>query len=388
MSGVLIHDGRRSGHRKWSVEAIAGGHADGIILTPFATPRISAPRNPSAADISSDVRKVGGEVILDPMTHARFLPGTNKTDFYETWDLWGPAGVKLDDTALRLAHIERVFERQSQIDAPHLAPTLQLHSPNSSVSDQALEMAHVARRLDKESWQSLVGTRSFWSSGKYLDAYVGTLSALRSPVWMITVANEIVQGQAPDLTDTAAFSGLCRTVHSLSIRSRVILAFSDFAGLPAIAAGADTLGSGWDRGQRTFDPLSYRENSDDSPRIPASYVTQGRLNAVLRRDAADAIIRWDAKQATRMRGGLMPPSDGSERMHHLQQLRSAVIEVAAKNAIRQDRVNALRHRYSVAGQDFDSLIRVLQRIVSDSDKRAWVENPCAILEDYAASEGL
>lgn len=60
MSGVLIHDGRRSGHRKWSVEAIAGGHADGIILTPFATPRISAPRNPSAADISSDVRKVGG----------------------------------------------------------------------------------------------------------------------------------------------------------------------------------------------------------------------------------------------------------------------------------------------------------------------------------------
>lgn len=388
MSGVLIHDGRRSGHRKWSVEAITAGHADGVVLTPFATPRVAVPRHPSAANLSNDVREVGGEVILDPMTHARFLPGTNKTDFYDAWELWGPAGVRLDNTAFQLAHVERVFERQSQISSPHLAPTLQLQSPQSPDSHLALDIARVSRGLDKDSWQSLVGTRAFWSSGSQLDAYVGTLSALRAPVWMITVANEVVSGQVPDLTDTAAFAGLCRTVHSLSLRSRVILAFSDFAGLPAIAAGADTLGSGWDRGQRTFDPLSYRENSDDSPRIPASYVTQGGLNAVLRRDTADAIIRWDAAQATRVRGGSMPPSDNAERMHHLQQLRSAVMDVAAENATRQDRIDALRCRYSAAAQDFDALIRDLQRIVRDSDKEAWVINPCTILEEYAASEGF
>ncbi len=388
MSGVLIHDGRRNGHRKWSVEAITTGHADGVVLTPFATPRVAVPRHPSAADLSNDVREVGGEVIFDPMTHARCLPGTNKTDFYDAWELWGPTGLRLDSTAFQLAHVERVFERQSQISAPHLAPTLQLQSPQSPDSYLALDIARVARGLDKDSWQSLVGTRAFWSSGPQLDAYVGTLSSLRAPVWMITVANEVVSGQVPDLTDTAAFAGLCRTVHSLSLRSRVILAFSDFAGLPAIAAGADTLGSGWDRGQRTFDPLSYRENSDEGPRIPASYVTQGGLNAVLRRDTADAIIRWDAAQATRLRGGAMPPSDKAERMHHLQQLRSAVMGVAAENATRQDRIDALRRRYSAAAQDFDALIRNLQRIVRDSEKESWVINPCTILEEYAASEGF
>ena len=346
------------------------------------------PRHPSASELSKDVRAAGGEVIFDPMTHARFLPGTNKTGFYDAWDLWGPTGTCLDDTTAQVAHIERVFEHQSQIRAPHLAPTLQLQTPHSDNSSRALDMARVARGLDKGAWQSLVGTRAFWSSGPHLDAYVGTLSSLRAPVWMITVANEIVAGQVPDLTDTAAFAGLCRTVHSLSLRSRVILAFGDFAGLPAIAAGADTLGSGWDRGQRTFDPLSYRENSDDSPRRPASYVTHGELNAVLRRDTADAITRWDASQAERMRGGPMPPTDNVERMHHLQQLRRAVMDVAPTGATRQERIDALRHRYATAAKDFDALIPGLPRIVRESDKEAWVINPCKILETYATSEGF
>lgn len=254
MSGVLIHDGRRIGHRKWCVDAISGGSADGVVLNPFATPRVAEPRHPSAADLASAVRAASGEVVFDAMTHALFLPGTNKRDFYDAWELWDPTGPTLAEQAQQLAHVERVFDRQSRVGAPPLAPTLQLKSPQSPDAQVVRDIARIARGLDRDCRQSLVGTRSFWASGAQLDAYVGSLAALRAPVWMITMANELVVDHVPDLTETEAFAGLCRTVHSLSLRSRVIIAYGDFAALPAVAAGADTVGSGWDRAQRTFDP--------------------------------------------------------------------------------------------------------------------------------------
>lgn len=388
MSGVLIHDGRRGGHRKWCVEAIANGCADGVILTPFATPRVSRPRHWSAADLARAVQDAGGEVILDPMTHALFLPGTNRRDFYDAWELWGTAGPRLDGMAEQLVHVERVFERQRQIGAPTLAPTLQLSTPQAPDAYGALEIANLARGLDRDCWQSLVGARSFWSSGADLDAYVGNLAALRAPVWNITVANELVADHVPDLTATEAFSGLCRTVHSLSLRARVVVSFGDFSALPAVAAGADTVGSGWDRGQRTFDPLSFRENSDSGIRIPASYVTQGGLNSILRRDTAEAIERWDSSRARTIRGGPMPPSDQAQRMHHLLQLRLAVQQVDAAGGNRAERVALLRSRYSAAIADYDTLIADLPRIVRDADKAAWATNPAAVLESYASAEGF
>lgn len=388
MSGILIHDGRRIGHRKWCVDAITSGSADGVVLNPFATPRVAEARHPSAADLASAVRAARGEVIFDAMTHAIFLQGTNKRDFYDAWELWDPTGPTLADQAQQLAHVERVFDRQNRVGAPTLAPTLQLKSPQSPDAQVVLDIAQIARGLDRDCWQSLVGTRSFWASGAQLDAYVGSLAALRAPVWMITVANELVVDHVPDLTETEAFAGLCRTVHSLSLRSRVIIAYGDFAALPAVAAGADTVGSGWDRAQRTFDPLAFRVDSDPGIRIPASYVTQGGLNSVLRRDTAEAIERWDPARARAIRGGVMPPSDQAQRMHHLLQLRSAVRQIEAAGSDRSARVEELRSRYSAATSDYDSLIAALPRTVREADKAAWATNPSAVLEAYAVSEGL
>lgn len=97
MSGILIHDGRRIGHRKWCIDAIRTGSADGVVITPFATPRVAEPRHPSASDLAQVVRDGNGEVVFDATTHALFLPATNKRDFYDTWELWGPAGLVLDD---------------------------------------------------------------------------------------------------------------------------------------------------------------------------------------------------------------------------------------------------------------------------------------------------
>lgn len=387
MAGLLLHDGRRTGHLGWCVRAVSGGSATGAFISPFSTPRLAKPRNPSGTDLAAAVAGAGGEVIFDPTTHALLLPGTNKRDFYDTWELWGPSGIGLDDPNRQIEHIERVFGRQRDLGAPLLAPTLPLDSSVGADATHALETARVARGLDRACWQSLAGTRTFWASGSRLDAYVGTLAALRAPVWVLTVVNEVVVDNVPDLTNAAAFEGLCRTVHSLSQRARVIIAYADFSGLPAVAAGADSLGTGWDRSQRTFDPSYFRVNSDPGIRIPASYVTQGGISSVLRRDTANAIERWDARLAPVLRGGPMPPSDQAEWFHHLEQLTQSSAAIARQPS-RGDRVAWLRAHYEGAATHYDSLIAGLPSIVRARDKSAWCENPLEVLRRYAVAEGL
>lgn len=387
MSGVLLHDGRAVGHRKWCREAVEAAYASGVIVNPFTTPRISQDRHPSASTLASDMNDLdGAEFIFDPMTHARMLAPTNKLDFYGQWELWPNQLPALATAAQQLDHIERVFQRQSMLSAQFLAPTVQLSSPMAADVATALKLARIARGLADTTWQSLVGTRSFWAAGPDLDAYVGALVALRAPVWVITVANEVVLDSQPDLRDTAAFEGLCRTVQSLSLRSRVIVCYADYAGLPAVAAGADTVGTGWHRAQRTFDPTAFRLDSNPGPRRPAAYVTQGALHAVLRRDTADQIVRWDSGRAARIRGGPMPRTDGEERMHHLQQL-SSVVALLNGAASSQQRYQRLRDRYATAAAEFDALIAAVPSVTA-RDKAIWHSTAQAVLDAYGAGEGF
>ena len=147
MSGVFIHDGRRAAQRSWTLAAIDAGAAIGTILTPFATPRVAEPRNPNAKDVADDVRAAGGEVLFDAMTHARLLPTTNKVDFYDQWELWGPSGVGLGTPQRRLEHVERVFGRQTMLGVPLLTPTVQLNSPDSQVAGEVLATGRLAAGL-------------------------------------------------------------------------------------------------------------------------------------------------------------------------------------------------------------------------------------------------
>tara|TARA_R110002124_G_scaffold49895_1_gene145757 strand:+ start:1125 stop:2195 length:1071 start_codon:yes stop_codon:yes gene_type:complete len=356
-------------------------------MSAFSTPRVAAPRSPSAELFADGIRKVNGEVIFDVETHAKLLSGSNKTEHYDTWELWGPAGEGLDSPNRQLQHLERVFQRQVGLGVPRLAPTIALDSPGSMEAGYALQTAAVARGLFGEAWQSIVGNRTFWRSGFLLDEHIGKLVALESPVWVVTVSNDMVMGPAPDLADTEAFSGLLRSVHSLSERSRVILTRSDFSGLLGVAAGADSIGAGWDRAMRTFDPLSYHRASDAGIRIPASYVTQDALLAVLRRDTADAIERLDPTLATSLRGGGMPPSEGAEREHHLASLSRRLNSLSGLSA-RADRIQMLRDSYSAAAHAFDDLIARIPGSVKAADKTTWNGQQSAVLESYATAEGL
>lgn len=387
MSGVLLHDSRAVGHRKWSKDAVRAGHAAGMIVTPFATPRITEDRNPNAASLADDMQDIGGTFVFDPMTHARMLPGTNKVDFYDQWDLW-PSGLGLSTPPARTDHVEAVFDVQHDLQAPFLGPTVQLSSPVGREADIALELARLSGGLSRRSWQSIVGTRQFWAAGSALDAHVGSLATMRASVWLVTVANEVVIDSDPDLTNVAAFVGLCRTVRSLSQRSRVVVCYADYAGLPAVAAGADTVGTGWHRAQKTFDPTAgaFHVDSTNAIRRQASYVTQGRIHAILRRDTADQIERWNGARAGAIRGGPMPPSDNVERMHHLRQLTGAVRSIDS-SPTPLARYELLRDRYADADADFTDLIHAVPAVRSH-DKAVWLDQMSAVLESYAVGEGF
>lgn len=386
---VLIQDGRRGGHLRWATQALTAGLADGVIISPFHTPWVAVPRHQSGATVAAAVTQAGGEALFDPSTHARLLAGSDDLVHYDTWQLWGPSGVGLDSDARRLEHLERVFARQAEIATVALAPTLTLDSPLGQPAEHAFRTAQLAGGLDRACWQTLAGRRSFWRSGPDLDAYVGQLASLRAPCWSLTVVNDVVADNAPDLADTDAFAGLLRTVHSLSQRSRVIVCHADYAGVPAVAAGASDVGAGWDRGMRFFDPRSFQVTTAGI-QTPASYVTQGGLAAVLRRDAGDAMARLlgDAA-ATTLRGGPMPANDMAERAHHLRQLSDLVQRVHAHGPARDARVQELRVLYEQAIAEFEGLlVRLPRNTLQENSRRRWLDQPHAALQAYAAAEGL
>jgi len=387
MSGVFVHDGRRSGHHSWATAAIAAGAAQGVFINPFASPRFSIPRYSRAADFAALATSAGGEVVFDAMTHARLLPGSNRTDLYDSWELWpGPEG-DLSTPLRQQQHIERVFERQIELGTKKLTPTVNVTVPSAPDAFLAIELAELGKAIDPQAWQSIAGARTFWGSGSALDDHIGKLVALRSPTWIVTLTNEMVFENVPDISDHDAFEGLLRSVHSLSKRARVIVAFADYAGLLPVAAGADTVGAGWDRGMRFFDPSSFHVDSSPGIRIPASYVTQKSLSAVLRRDAAVAIETWNSTEALRLRGGTMPGSDQAERVHHLRTLSELVVSFSSIGD-RSLRASAVSTHFENASRDFDRLILALRPIVREGDKSAWIAHHKKVLEKYIAAEGL
>lgn len=385
---LLIQDGRRGGHLKWAVQAINAATANGVVISAFHTPRVAIPRHHPGRAVAEAIRDAGGEAIFDASTHARLLPGSDDLVHYDTWQLWGPSGIGLESDDKRLEHLERVFTRQGEIGAPLLAPTATLDSPLGQAADDAFRTAQLGRGLERTAWQSLAGRRSFWRSGPDLDAYVGQLASLRAPCWVLTVVNDIVADNVPELSDVDAFTGFLRTVHSLSRRGRVIVCHADYAGVPAVAAGANTVGTGWDRGMRFFDPRSFQVTSAGI-QIPASYVTQGGLAAVLRRDTADAISTLGDPLATRLRGGSMPANDAEERSHHLAQLSGLVARINGHGGDRRARVNALRDFYEQALLNMGALLsRLPTRFLNGNSRDRWLAQPHAVLRAYAEAERL
>jgi hypothetical protein len=383
--GILIQDGKATGHRNWLLEAIDRQQARGTIISPFSTPPTPLSRMPSASSIASDVIAAGAELIFDATTHAAMLPGVNNINVYNRWNLWSGDPLDLSTPELIRGHVERVFAVQNSLNAPPLTPTVPLDAAVYGPSARAaIALGEEGANLSANAWQSLAGSRTFWSSGAALDSFVGNLAQLRAPVWVLTMIRD--RGDyPPNASDTEAEAGLARTVHSLAMRSRVIVAQGDFFALPSVAAGADAVGTGWHSGQRICSGETYRERSGG---VNRRYVTHGVLLARLRPDVANALERNSPNLARTLRDdGPFPIDDAGARSLHLTAVRDRVNAIRGGQSARE-RVALARSVYAAAQEGWARVAALLPGLVRSAEVELWVGNPRAALEMYAVSEGL
>lgn len=382
---LYLHDGSIGGHATWTEAALAAGVADGAVISPFFTPQVPRPRNPSGDEYADRIRDAHGEVIFDATTHAVTLPGVDNWANYNTWSLWGGPRGDLSTPPLIQEHVARVFDHQTALLAPHLSPTVTLENPIGPSADSAIELAEEGLAQDPNAWQSLSGRRGFWSSPD-LDAYVGSLVGLRAPVWFVTVVRDTMD-YPPDTSDVIQTAAVCRTIQTLARRSRVVLCQSDLFGLPGIAAGADSVGSGWHTKQRVCSPATYQQNDPTLVRRQAEWHTFEGLAARLHNSLSDILQRNDAARAHTLYPGPVSPAAADLRHHHLGAVRALVAAVDSAGGSPADRVQALRRIYESSISELDDFTRRYSRLFQPV-RGQHIDGPMGGLEVYARAEGI
>lgn len=379
---IVLHDSGRSGKVGWAVDSVNRDLAAGMILSPFETPPDDQPRRPSAETCIGDIGDVGGEVFFDPTTHGVLAPGADKFEYYDEWDLW-PGGSRgsLTATAVR-RHVDRAMEVQRGLGVTPIAPTLALDSPTSARANIVEDMASMATTIDESAYVAVAGSARFWSAGVDLDAFIGSLARLRPSGWVVTATRESMRYPWPGLDPEEVF-GICRTVHGASLRgARVICAQGDLAALPAVAAGADTVGSGWDVRHRMCADDMFRD--EPGIRRTSERITHQGLLASLKRPEAERILAGDTALSRRLVPGNIPVGMKPQWRHHLGVAGNAVERIATAGTRRQ-RVDELRGLYQDVRTNF-SLAEPLAAPM-EAGFNEWVAPLSAGLEQYAASEG-
>ena len=328
---------------------------------------------------------MGGLVCWDATTHGACLAGVDNWRSYDTWDLWPGARGDLSTPALRRAHVEKVFTIQDELGAPSLVPTLALDSAVGTTADRVLEVAEEGRSVNAAAWQSLAARRGFWTSPD-LDAYVGSLVQLRAPVWFVTAVRESAD-YPPDVSDSAEIAGFCRTVHSLALRSRVVVCHSDLFGLPAVAAGADTVGTGWHGKQRVCAPETFLQNDPEQVRRQALWLTYEGLAARLHNTESDILLSQDSARARRLYTGAVVNQNRDARLHHLDVVRSLVASVNSQVGPGA-RVAHLRAIYETAASEIDGLRARYGARFASGVRPAYVDGLYEGLKQYATAEGV
>lgn len=326
---IWIEDSPRN-LAKWSGEVMTGGLASGTVLTPFATPYRPGSKGTKRAvrETASMLILPGRQVWLDPMTHALQMSGVGDFRYYDQYDLWGGPRGDLTTSANRVAHVEKVFELQDDLGLPHLAPTLLLHAPLSNQSLLALEVSREAIRQDPDCALAIAGTSSFWSSSNDLDAHIGSLASLNAGQWFVSSVKSVTS--TPVVTTDREVFGICRTVRSLADSAYVHVSHGDLSGLPAVAAGATSVGTGWDQRQRSCSQTDYQARvSTPGGGGWFERPTLGGLLGVLSRNEAELLETRDAPLVARL-GGLPAPGANEAFVHHIRQLGGITAELLAQ----------------------------------------------------------
>lgn len=380
---ILIEDSPRN-CAAWAARAVKDDLVQGHTINPWATPWVKAPnRKRTAGATASLIGSAGGEIWFDPLTHALQMSNVGDYRYYDEYSLWPSVRGKLDTEGARRAHVRRVFSVQDELGARHLAPTILLHHSESSTSESALRLAESAVSEDPNCWLSIAGTAPFWSGSNDLDAHIGALSQLQPRGWFVTVVRP--HWLLPAAASPEEIHGHCRTVRALSEYAPVHLSHGDLAGLPAVAAGASSLGTGWDQRQRVCSMAAFAERDEVDPDGGGGgwfkRVTFEGLAGLLKRGEAELLERRDPRLA-RTLGTLPPPGPQEAFQAHVRALIRLMNEIAGPDhATRYRRLNAL---YRAAAGHWPT---VRDLTSSDLDASDWVTNFSAGLRLYGAEEG-
>lgn len=355
---LWIEDTARNVLGAWAEETSAAGLVDAAVLSPFSTP-YEKDWKPGAVETVQRLHEAGLQVWLDPETHVFQMPAVGAFRYYQSWDLWSGVFGALGSDADRRDHVERVFAVQDALGVPHLAPTLLLHSAQSQTSQEALELSRVAVEVDPGCRLSIAGDSTFWGAGHLLDGHVGALAQLDPSGWFVTVARHLAIVPVP--ATSAEIHGLCRTVRALSEDAPVHVSHGDLAGLPAMAAGGASLGTGWDVRQKVSAYSSYLAPDPQSEGGGwfgrATY--EGLLSCLIRGDAQVLSNREPALSA-QLLPGVLPLGTNAKPpwLHHAVVLKRVCDALLAPIPHRQA-YEELRTRYEAANQAWGSVASAL-----------------------------
>lgn len=381
---ILIEDSPRAFLAGWISDSVAKGVASGAIITPWATPWLSHPgpgKKPRALDRVHELQANGVTTWFDPTTHALQMSDVGDFRYYGEYDLWAGQRGDLSDEGLREEHVGRVFGVQESLNVPHLAPTVLLHTGLGSTSVVALDLAREAIRRDPQCHLSVAGTATFWSSGSALDAHIGALATLQPSGWFLTVVRMATSLPVP--ANVEEVHGLCRTARALSEDASVHISHGDLAALPAIAAGATTVGSGWDQRQRVCSYGDYDARDPDASGGGwyARPTLQGLLGSLTANEAIVLTSR-DPVLVARL-GGLPAPGPRETFDHHLTVLTNIIglIEAAPDP---QRRYRTLLALYEAAQVEWPTAQR---HSGSPLGAAHWIDALAAGLRRYGTTEG-
>ena len=381
---VLLQDTARNNLASWGERALAGGYASGAIISPFTSPIHGNGYKQGIEVVVKRLQRAGGDVWFDPTTHALQAPQVGDFRYYEGWDLWQGGRGDLRTSQAMIEHVRRVFEIQVSLGVPLLAPTILLHGAGNSQSQRAADFASVAMReaRDRSVYLAVVGDVHFWGAGNQLDAHIGLLDQLEPAGWMLTVARN--DSTLPATVDVAEVEGLARATYALSQDRPVIIGHGDLAGLPAVAAGATQVGSGWDSRQRVF---SYSDHSarpitdSDGGGWYKRPTLEGLLGSMLPNELR-ILIRQDAALARRLTPGSVLDAPETAFRHHAEVLTRVTTEINGLQG--RQRAERMRDKYRAAIADWP----VAQAMSGcDAGARQWVGSCSAGLQAFMTAEG-
>jgi hypothetical protein len=303
---------------------------------------------------------------------------------YDQWPLWPHYGRgNLDDSGAIADHVRAVFSIQAGLGVPYLAPTVCVDTPTGPAAELARELAAESKRQQPKCILTISGKNSFWRAGPVLDTYIGRIARLRAPAFYIVPVRDRI-GYPTDLTDTAAIAGWLRTIHSLTIRSRVIAAFTDHLGIVSAAAGADTVGTGWDQAQRTCYPEAFRDTDGFGRTIV--YSPHPGLLARFTATAARALEDLAPTFSEAMRWGEPIPTDmRGHRIQHLRFLKEQIRTVLDSKQ-HADRVAAVQQSFNDAALAWQQAIALGSQEVGRKEQAAWLDGLRSGFDAYVRAE--